>query len=172
MFSVSVDTDSLKEALDKLPEHVAKGRLKAALTDGASVLLERIVDMAPERNDQPTPGSNSLPPGMLRADMTMSVKMSEDGRFGSVRVGPTSDTAHVGRFQNNGYPLVKGGRLRRGARKQKNAAKGRVIGYVEGQHFMERAFDEAGQSALNTFMYRLEELLSKGYKPRPPKGTP
>ncbi len=147
--TVTIDTAQIEAALSALPERVSGRILKQALQQAANVVQDAIVTLAPQRTDEPTPGSNSLPPGILKADIQTNVRItSRDGAV--ARVGPTDLTAHKARWIENGFMLTTHGRKR--YRRQ--------IKQIPGVHFMAGGFDEAAPRALSVLTESLREALT------------
>ncbi len=149
-FSISIDTRDLEAKLSALPEKVQKKALQKALQAAGDVMLAAVVIHTPERTDEPTPDSTSLPPGILKADMHTQVTVNQTSGA-VVKVGPTSIGGHVGRWQNNGWDLTVGGRKGKG---------GKVIRQIPGKLFMEAAFDESSPTALSTFYESLGSAIN------------
>lgn len=141
-----IDTSQLDAALAKLPDHVQTRVLKNALESAGDVILEAIKAHTPERTDEPTPGSNSLPEGILREDMHAQVIVSET-KGAKLRVGPTDIAGHVARWINNGWALT--------------SHDGRKIRDIPGKHFIEAGFDESAQGALDAMTDALAEGIEK-----------
>jgi hypothetical protein len=154
-FSVQIDTKDLEEKLKALPEAIAKRYMKTALEAAGEVILAPMVALAPERTDEPTPEGTGLPPGILKYDLHTQVILNDSG--GKVRVGPSDVAGHVASWQNNGWMLTKGGY--RQSNSHKNGT-GKALHEVPGKHFMEGAYDEAAEAALDTFIATLAEELS------------
>ena len=137
-----IDTSQLDAALAKLPDHVQTRVLKNALESAGDVILEAIKAHTPERTDEPTPGSNSLPEGILREDMHYQVTVSES-KGARLRVGPTEIAGHVARWINNGWTLTK--------------HDGTKVRDIPGIHFIEAGTDEASQAALDALTDSIAE---------------
>jgi len=65
-----------------------------------------------------------------------------------VKVGPSSIAGHVARWQNNGWILTSHG----------SKARRKQIRQIPGKHFLEAAFDESAQDAVDKFL----EVLGAG----------
>ena len=146
-FTIDIDTKALDEMLAALPTKVQGKVMRDALQAAAEVILAPMKALAPERTDEETPDSTSLPPGIMKHDLTTQVQMGTQYPP-RVKIGPTEIAGHVARWQNNGWTLTGHGASRKG-RKQIKA--------IPGKHFMEGAFDEAGEAALETFIEKLGE---------------
>jgi len=70
--------------------------------------------------------------------------LSKNGAY--VKVGPTAVSAHVCRWQNNGWMLTSHG--------------GKKIRQIPGKHFMESAIDESKQAAVDAFVNSLANSLN------------
>lgn len=147
-----VDTRELEAALRAMPRKFAGAAMREALQAGGDVLLEAIEAHAPERNDTETPGSDALPPGVLKADLHTEVVISTQ-YAPRVKVGPSPVTGHVARWQNNGFNLTTRGRSR---------ASRKVIRAIPGLHFLEAGFDEAAETAVDVFCATLAEAVFGG----------
>ena len=147
-----IDSKALDEALSKLPDKIQKQYVSKALQAAGDVILEAMVAKAPERTDEETPDSNSLPPGILKADLHTQVVIGTKGA--RVKVGPTDVAGHVARWQNNGWTLT--------SHKGKGGKK--AIKDIPGKHFIEGALDEAGQAALDAMANSLGESIAEGSK--------
>ena len=133
----------LKQAGPTLAQKAYAKALKAA----GEVLRKEVSDRAPVKTEE-FKGSNSLPPGALKADIQLQVKVSEQG--GGATIGPSRKTAYVARFVELGHRQVSHGKK-----------KGRkVIGHVPAKPFLRPAFDAAGDAAVQAFANSLIESLS------------
>jgi hypothetical protein len=159
---LQIDTRAMDRALAALPQRLAKRSMRKALQAAGNVMLAPMVALAPERTDEPTPDSDSLPPGVLKADLTTQVGVSSSGG-GYVKVGSTPDTGRVAHWQENGFEITKGGWSREDKKTGKRLGPGKVIKRVEGKHFMLGAFDESSTAAVSTFCQVLgDDLFGKG----------
>ncbi len=142
---LKVDTSALDEALSKLPKKVSIRVMRKALLTAGETILDAMKANAPVRTDEPTPNSSALPEGILREDLSTQVTVSESkGAF--VRVGPTALTAHVARWQENGWILT--------------SHEGKKIKQIPGKHFMAASFDESAETALDAFIGTLAEGIA------------
>jgi hypothetical protein len=148
-FDLKIDTSQFDAMLAKLPVKLAGKIMRDALQAGGDVLLSSMKALAPERTDEPTPDSNSLPPGILREDLSTQVTVSAT-QGARLRVGPTEIAGRVARWQNDGWMLT---------RKTKNGKK--QIKQIPGKHFMEAAVDEAGEAAVDAFVATLAQGLAE-----------
>jgi hypothetical protein len=144
-----LDTKALDAALSALPDKIQKQFVTKALEAAGVVILQSMVALAPERTDEDTPDSTSLPPGILKADLHSQVIIGGSGA--RVRVGPTEVAGHVARWQNNGWTLTSHGRSKAGRKKLRD---------IPGKHFIEAALDESGQAALDASVASLKESLA------------
>ena len=151
----NVDTKALDAALSQLGIKAQGEILEAALQAGAEVSLKAMKGLCPESTKTPGPKSTSLPPGMLRYDLTSSVKI-RSGKVGVAKIGPTAVGKHVARWINNGWALTKGGRRING----KNKGKGKVLRVIPGTHFMEASFDASKQETLNAMIQTISDKLT------------
>ena len=149
--SIQVDTKDLEAMLKALPEKIARRYMKNALQAGGDVILDAMVATAPERTDEVTPEGTSLPPGILKYDLSAQVIQGDNG--GKVRVGPTTVAGAVARWQNNGW-------IQTGHKPGKK--KGRFVDDQPGKYFIQRAFDETAESALDAFIETLSAQLNGG----------
>ena len=176
-FELNVDTRELEAALERLPKKLAGKILGLALEAGGAVLLEAVVEETPERTDAETPDGDSLPPGMLKAAMTMEVNApNEEGfvrngrgssranpnvKVGPQKVGKSNKFGRVAYWVNNGWVLT--GRATRkdaGAdRGNRGWKKGKQIRPIAGQHFLEKAFDKSADKAVDAFLGTLARGL-------------
>lgn len=148
--SFSIDTRELDKALSGLPEKVSKQIVEDALQAAGNVVLEEMVALAPERTDEMNPASNSLPPGILKADLHVDVSVSASGGA-NVRIGPTAVAGRVARWANNGFTLTGHGKSRRSRR---------IIRAIPGKHFVEGAFDVTAQRALDVLAEQIGQGLT------------
>jgi hypothetical protein len=148
--SITIDTKALDDALSKLPTKLQTRILKQALQAGGDVILEEMRTLAPERTDEDTPDSTSLPPGILKADLQTQVTVSTT-TGANVKIGPGEIAGRVAKWQNNGYNLTTHGKKR--GRK--------VIKAVPGKHFIEGAMDTAGQKALDAMIGTIVQALTE-----------
>ena len=139
-----VDTRELDEALSKLPDKVQKRIVVNALQSAGEVMLAALKAHTPEQTDEPTPGSDALPPGILREDMHTQVTVSET-KGARLRVGPTEIAGHVARWINNGWTLTLHNKTK--------------VRDIPGKHFIEAAFDETAQTALDVLTASIAEQL-------------
>ena len=147
-FDLKIDTSKFDAKLAQLPLKVSGKIMRDALQAGGDVLLGTMKALAPERTDEPTPNSDSLPPGILREDLHTQVSVSAT-QGARLRVGPTEIAGHVARWQNNGWMLT---------RKTKNGKK--QIREIPGRFFMESSVDESGEAAVDAFVQKLAEGLA------------
>lgn len=142
--ALKVDTSKFEARLKALPARVANQYLAAAAQAAGDVILPAMKALAPERTDEMTPDGNSLPPGILKYDLTTEVKLDKDGAH--VKVGPTAVSAHVARWQENGWMLT--------------AHDGKEIRQIPGKHFMAAAIDETRQAAVDALVNSLASSLN------------
>ncbi len=130
-----------------LGEKLAKQALKRALQAAGNTMLEPMRELCPENTEGVGPDSDSLPPGVLKADLQTDIWTGNNG--GNVRVGPSRDTGYVARWINNGWTLTSHGQ--KGGRHPIARAQGKP-NPIPGTHFLEAAFDESIQNAINVFL--------------------
>ncbi len=126
--------------------------MRAALQAAGNVLLEAQVEQAPERTDEETPDGTSLPPGILKADLHTEIQINGQSAP-RVKVGPSQIAGHVTRWQNSGWNLTSRGKSKSGRK---------VIRSIPGKHFIEAAFDESAESAVDAFVSTLRDGLFGG----------
>jgi hypothetical protein len=149
--SLKIDTTKFEALLKAMPQRVARRAVRQALQAGGDVIQEAMVAEAPQRTDAPTPGSDALPPGILKADLSVQVTVgTKDDPI--VRVGPSRDTAHVAWWIENGFDHVEGGRKRKG---------GKVTKHIDANPFMLRAFDSSISSAVDAMISSLAGSLEE-----------
>lgn len=145
---LKIDTSGFDAKLARLPVKLAGKIMRDALEASGDVLLGSMKALAPERTDEPTPDSNSLPSGILREDLHKQISVSAT-QGARLRVGPTEIAGHVARWQNNGWMLT---------RKTKSGKK--QIRQIPGKFFMEGAVDESGEAAVDAFAQALADGLT------------
>jgi hypothetical protein len=175
------DTRELDAALKALPAKLRGALMAKALQAGGDVMLDAMVEETPERTDDETPDGTSLPPGMLKAAMTTELVMpNSDGlvregrgfksggspriKVGPQRVGAANRFGRTAYWVNNGWMLTgHASRSNPNAPRGKRGFKaGRKIREIEGQHFIEKAFDRSAESAVDTFLETLASGLFEG----------
>lgn len=157
---ITIDTKALDDALSGLSIRVQKKIVRKALQAGADVVLASMKALCPERTDEPTPDSNGLPPGILREDLQVDIRVSQTSGA-SARIGPGEIAGYVGRWVNNGYNLTSHGPKRNR----------KVIKPIPGKHFMEASTDEAGQKAVDAMVEVVASELGAGGDDAPESGT-
>jgi hypothetical protein len=176
---LTVDTRELDAALKALPAKLCGAIMRKALQAAGNVMLEAVVGLTPERTDEETPDGTSLPAGMLKASMTTQLVVpnseglsSDDGRrfsssglprvkVGPEKVGKSNPFGRVAYWQNNGWTLTgHATRTNPNARHGKQGwKKGREIRAIPGKHFMEAAFDQSAETAVDMFLATLADGL-------------
>jgi len=167
--SIKFDTHEWNDLLKSLPQALAGKAVSASLAAGGAVLADAMEVEAPERTDDPTPGSNSLPPGILKHDVSFQVQMSS-GHMPRVKVGCTEVAGRVAGWIENGFDVVVHG---------KKSAKEKRTGTVSAKHtpktgakhvdanpFMARAFESAIEDATNATLDSLQQSLTKAIAER------
>jgi hypothetical protein len=151
-----VDTRELEAALKALPQRIARSAAGSALQAGGDIMLAAVVAHTPERTDEETPEQTSLPPGILKADMHTEIQFSRKYGNARIKVGPSKAIGGLVAYrQNNGWILTAHGKA------------GRKIKAMPGKHFLEAAFDESADIAVNTFLGVLGENLLVGEDAEP-----
>lgn len=145
-----IDSSKFEALLKAMPQRVARRAVRNALKAGGAVLLEAMKAECPVRTDAPTPGSDALPPGILKADLTTTVQVNTKYPP-RVIVGPTSDTAYVAWWIEQGFDHYGGGRKGKGT-------KGK---HVDANPFLTRAFDSSIQSAVDAMISSLSTSLEQ-----------
>jgi hypothetical protein len=144
--SLHIETAKLEEQLNNLPEKIRSKYVKAALQTAGDIILQEMVAQAPERTDEPTPDSDSLPPGVLKADLHTQLK------GGAILIGPSEIAGPVARWIEKGWTVTGHGKSKRGRKK---------IKAIPGKHFMSGAVDVAGEAAVNAFVESLSNALGE-----------
>jgi len=138
--TVHIDTKAVEEKLSRLPQELQNKYMKESYRAAGDVMLGAVHDNTPVRDgEEDSPDSTSLPPGIMQEDMTLTVTKS------GVKVGPTEISGARARWINDGWQLT---------------LNGKKVKDIPGQHFMERAFDECAQEALDAFVETLTELIN------------
>ena len=145
-----IDTTKFEELLKDLPARVARRAVRKALQAGGDVLQEAMRAECPEQTER-TPGSDSLPPGILKADLSVSVQVGTK-YDPQVLIGPTKDTAYVAWWIDNGFDHVEGGRKTKG---------GKATKHIDANPFMARAFDSSIGRAVDTMISNLAASLDQ-----------
>jgi hypothetical protein len=181
-FDLAVDTRELEAALKKLTAKLRSSVMKRALEAAGDVMLEAVVNHTPERTDEPTPEGDSLPPGMLKASMTKEViAPNENGllsesvsrgtafsagnprvKVGPEKVGRSNKFGRVAYWQNNGWILTSHGAFNSAKNRKKGLDLRHKIRPIDGKHFLEAAFDESAEQAVDVFLATLADGLFNG----------
>jgi len=146
------DTEAIEAALLELPAKVGGEVLRESLQAAGDVILNAMRTLAPERTDEPTPGSDALPPGFLRADLRTEVQI-KPGLAPRVKVGPSKYTAHVAHWIEDGWQPTGHGKSRKGRKS--------VGARIAGKHFMASASDETRDSASTTLLEHLSTAVGQ-----------
>ena len=88
------------------------GPLRKAVTGGGKILQAAIAENAPELESPESPGSDALPPGALRSDITMHAFVVKGGTSATAIIEPGKYTKQVARFVEYGHRMVRGGYAR------------------------------------------------------------
>ena len=164
--TLSIDTREWEELLKQLPKRVARRAVRQALQAGGDVIAEAMEAEAPERTDTPTPGSNALPAGILKADITSQVQVGTKYPP-RVKVGATDIAGHVAWWIENGFDHVEGGSSEKSiAFRGKygiggNKKVGKATKHIDANPFMARAFDSSISSAVDVMLESLATSLSQ-----------
>jgi len=129
-----------------LPEKMRGPIMRDALQAGGDVMLSAMQDSASaafKGSQERTPDSNALDPGMVEADLHTQIQEGKGDFPPRIKVGPSSITGRVVRWQNDGYNLTTHGKSR---------ASRKVIKAIPGKHFIEAAFDESCEAAVQVFL--------------------
>lgn len=164
--SLTIDTSQWEKLLAELPQRVARKAMRQALQAGGDVLAEAMEAEAPERTDTPTPGSDSLPPGILKADISTQVQIGYKNGA-RVKVGATEIAGHQAWWIENGFDHVEGGasdqsiafRGKYGIKGNNKA--GTVTKHIDANPFMARAFDSSINRAIEATLESLAASLSQ-----------
>ena len=105
---LKIDTSQWENLLKALPIKVAKSYARKALQAGGDILRDAMEAEAPERTDEATPGSNALPPGVLKADLTTQIIIGSTSAP-RVKIGPGSLTGYVAWWIENGFDHYEAG---------------------------------------------------------------
>jgi len=148
---LKIDTREMERALKALPQKLLKAVMGGALRAAGDVMLEAVVAHTPERTDEENPESTSLGPGILKADMHTEIQFSRKYGNARVKVGPSRAIGGLVAYRvNNGWTLTGHGKS------------GQKIRSISGKHFLEAAFDESAQTAIDTFIDELGNSLGFG----------
>jgi hypothetical protein len=142
--------EQMARMLEEFPQKVQEQMLLNATGAGATVLQLAVIERAPERVDQRTAGSTSLPAGYVKADVRVQKLKSEVVQ--GWLIGPSAITVHVWRWLEFGH-LVRLAKKFRG----KQAAK---VEHVPARPFVRPAFDEYWRTAYDVTVRRLGELIA------------
>ncbi len=153
---ISVDVSEFEgfaQLLDRFPLEVQNKFLKNATGAGASVMQVAVINAAPTKVEQSGPKSNSLPSGYVKADIRVeALKGVQRGWL----IGPSKATAHVVRWLEFGYQLVRGGSLKSG--------RGHVVNHVAAKPFLRPAFDAHWRDANRAIAEQLGKQIDEYWK--------
>jgi hypothetical protein len=150
--TLTIDTREMERALKALTQRAARSAMGAGLQAAGNVMLDAVVAHTPERTGEETPEQTSLPPGILKADMHTEIQFSRKYGNGRVKVGPSRAIGGLVAYrQNNGWILTAHGGKTKGG--------GRKIRSIAAKHFLESAFDESSQTAVDMFLATLADNL-------------
>lgn len=156
--TLTVDTRECERALMALGEKVRGNIMKQALQAGGDVMAEALEAHTPERTGEETPNGTSLPPGIMKADVTTETQTAGQYPTARIKVGFSSISAYVAYWQNEGWNLTKGGQ-RHIDKRGRVHGNGKVIRAIPGKHFIEASFDESAETAVDVFTSTLWDLL-------------
>ena len=137
----------MQQSLQRLSEEVRQKLVLRAVRDGANVIRDAMRESAhvlAEKN----PGSDSLQPGQLRADIRVRARVDEDGLARAI-IGPDF-YAYVARWVEYGHRLVKGGRSSADGKGGFRGA-GAQIGEVPAYPTLRPAFERSQGEAFDKF---------------------
>lgn len=133
---------------------------KKAVRAGGNVIRDAMIEHTPvliEKNA----GSNSLPPGAVKADIKVRFPAQEQVLETTALIGPGSKTKHVARFVEYGHRMVSGGQ-------SKVLASGKLSGPgkasskdVSAHPFLRPAYEEVADAAQQAEADVLQEELQK-----------
>jgi hypothetical protein len=139
--TLSIDTREWENLLKALPEKTRRGAVRQALQRAGDVMADAIAEEAPERTDTPTPDSNSLPPGILKADISSQVQLKAK-LPPRVKVGATEIASRVAWWIEQGFDHKRG-----------NV-------HVDANPFMARGFERSITAATTVFLDSLSTALT------------
>jgi HK97 gp10 family phage protein len=156
---LAIDTHEWEAMLAALPKRVARRAVRQALQAGGDVIAEAMVAEAPERTDTPTPGSDALPPGVLKDDIGTQVQIGTK-YAPRVKVGCSEIATHVAWWVENGFDHVEGGR-KLDPRRYTQKKVGTVTRHIDANPFMARAFDASIERATEVMLQNLGTTLGQ-----------
>lgn len=136
----------MQQKLQLISNEVREKLVLRAVRDGANVIRDAMRESAhvlAEKN----PGSDSLQPGQLRADIRVRAKVDEDGLARAI-IGP-AEYAYVARWVEYGHRLVKGGYSKVTATGTRGP--GAQIGEVPAYPTLRPAFERSQGEAFDKF---------------------
>jgi len=109
------DVTKLKISLEKVRVQMQVDSARRAVRAGGQVIVAAMIERTPVRIEESV-GSNSLPPGEVKASMRVRTKVGRDGNPYAL-VGPTGGgAARVAHLVEYGHRTVTGGESRLDAR--------------------------------------------------------
>lgn len=162
----------LKAKFDQLGTTKAEKCIRTALKAGAEIEKAAIEERAPERPDLPS--GTALPPGALKADITVQVKRSDQGNLAAI-VQPGELTFHVARWVEEGHRLVRDGYSRevfkdgegtgkyRGPGRQVTDGKGDLV-FVPPHSFVRKAYEATRDQVAEVIATTLSQEIDKATK--------
>lgn len=149
----------LKAKLAALSDKQGDACIRKALKAGAAIEQAAIEERAPVKDET----GGQLPPGALKADISVRLTKSENGVMSAI-VGPGKLTRHVANWVEYGHRLVRGGYSRLLAN-GKTRGPGTATGTVEAHPFIRTAYeetrDEVSRAIATTLAAEIEAASGK-----------
>jgi len=158
--TMTLDSKELQAKLEKLKGDQLDKILARAYREGAKVYQAAVSDAAPEQVET-TEGSDALPPGALKSDVTISKAPSTGGPIYLVGFGRL--TRHVAGWVEYGHRLVRGG-TSRVLKSGKTRGKGSEVGTVKPHPFFRDAFEHSTDAAAKAISDSVSEQVNKAFK--------
>lgn len=155
----------LKAKFDALATTRQKLCVRRALQAGAAIEQAAIEYEAPERVDFPS--GTALPPGALKADITVKFKTSDQGNQAAI-IEPGELTFHVAQWVETGHRLVRGGYskevFKNGEGTGKYRGPGREVSQVEAHPFVRKAYERTRSEVEAAIATTLSQEIEKASK--------
>lgn len=133
---------------------------KKAVRAAGNVVREAMVERTPE-NIERNAGSDSLPPGAVKADIKVRFPAQEQVLETTALIGPGSKTAHVARWVEYGHRMVHGGQSKVGADgKVRGTGRASAVD-VPADPFLRPAYEASLDAAREAEAEVLQEELQK-----------
>ncbi len=148
----------LKARLLEVRQQMTGPAMRKAVRAGGQVIavaMEMAAPMLPEK----TPGSDSLEPGELKADIKVRMRTEEGEPV--AYIGPGKKTARVARWVEYGHRLVRGGQLKVLAN-GRTKGRGSLVGEVPPHPFLRPAYEATVNEAQSVIAETLRGELAKG----------